>query len=475
MTGAHARRGLVALERGELFGHGLGRRRHDGDAVVVVRAAARRGRRHFGRRRAAVEQAAVARRPARAVPAGSGPRWGARPGDRCRRPTTARRLAAASRTTWALVPAMPKELTPPRAGPALTGQGRCRSQTSRPRSSHAMAGFGVCRCSRRRQLAVVEGERHLDQPGDTGRALGVADVRLHRADEARLARPAVGPDHRAEGAELDGIAGGGAGAVRLDVLHRARVDAGVVRTPAAASPPGPPWPGVARKPLLRPSFVTALPADDRVDRVAVGQRRRQPLQHDHRGAVAAHVPVGGGVAELAAAVGRHHAGLRVGDRDVRFEDHVGAAGEGHLALAAAQALAREVHGDERRGARGVDRDARTAQVEEERDPARRRSSGRCRSSCRGRAHPGRRRAGTRSRSATCRRTRRWCSPPADRRGTPASSSASQLVSRSNRCCGSSRSASRGAISKKSASKPSTSARKPPHFDMIRPGVAARSS
>ncbi len=45
-----------------------------------------------------------------------------------------------------------------------------------------------------RQLAVREAERDLEQPGDAGRALQVADVGLHRADQQRL----VGRPARAE-------------------------------------------------------------------------------------------------------------------------------------------------------------------------------------------------------------------------------------------------------------------------------------
>jgi hypothetical protein len=113
--------------------------------------------------------------------------------------------------------------------------------------------------------------------------------------------------------------------------------------------------------------VARKPLHDGVDGIAVGQCRRQALQHHHRRAVATDVPVGGGVAELAPSVSRHHPRLRIGDSDVRLQDHVGTAGESEITLAAADALAREVHSHERRRARRVDADARAAQVEEERN------------------------------------------------------------------------------------------------------------
>ena len=67
-----------------------------------------------------------------------------------------------------------------------------------------------------------------------------------------------------------------------------------------------------------------------VDAVTIGSCSRQRLQDDDGGAFAANVPVAGGVAELAAAVGRHHAALRVGDRDVRLKNDVRTASEGNL-------------------------------------------------------------------------------------------------------------------------------------------------
>lgn len=61
--------------------------------------------------------------------------------------------------------------------------------------------------------AVVQGQRGLDEPGDAGGALGVAQVALDGADRAGgAAGDAV---HRAEGRALDGVAEHGSGAVGL--------------------------------------------------------------------------------------------------------------------------------------------------------------------------------------------------------------------------------------------------------------------
>ena len=82
--------------------------------------------------------------------------------------------------------------------------------------------------------------------------------------------------------------------------------------------------------------------DDGVDRVPVGQRLGQWLEHNNADAFAAGVSVSGGVAELAVSVGGQHLSLGQADVDMGLEDEVDAAGERHRALAGPQALAGEV-------------------------------------------------------------------------------------------------------------------------------------
>ena len=111
-----------------------------------------------------------------------------------------RAAGASSRTTCALVPPTPSELTPARRGAAARGpvgagcaltteraRRRSRSPGSAPRSPRL---GGIC--------AVLERQRRLDQAGDAGGGVEMADVGLDRADaaEARAVgalrgRPAV--------------------------------------------------------------------------------------------------------------------------------------------------------------------------------------------------------------------------------------------------------------------------------------------
>ena len=100
-----------------------------------------------------------------------------------RRPAPA--AGAASSTTCALVPLKPNALTPADARPSTAGHGVTLGRHhDRRTSSQAMCGFGSCEVQVRRDRAVLQRQHRLDQPGDAGRRLEVADVGLHRAERA---------------------------------------------------------------------------------------------------------------------------------------------------------------------------------------------------------------------------------------------------------------------------------------------------
>ena len=75
-------------------------------------------------------------------------------------------------------------------------------------------------------LAVPEGEDQLEQSGHAGSRLEVPDVRLDRSDQEGRTVGVVPAERGFEGVELDGVAEGGTGAVRLDVPDVRRVDPG---------------------------------------------------------------------------------------------------------------------------------------------------------------------------------------------------------------------------------------------------------
>ena len=89
-------------------------------------------------------------------------------------------------------------------------------------------GVGRFDADGRRQDLVEERERGIDEPGQPRGALGMADRRLDRAHDA-IARGSAGVlEESAERLDLDDVAQGGAGAVRLDVADGAGRDAGLV-------------------------------------------------------------------------------------------------------------------------------------------------------------------------------------------------------------------------------------------------------
>ena len=214
-----------------------GRGRAVGRPPPAVRRSASGRRRRCARRRAgsavAVGQrcrrrAAPAPRSASGVRADSGSTCS---GARSRAGRPARHGRAPPRAmTCALVPLKPNELTPARRGASPRGQARPSAATAhriaRPRRC---AGSAVVKCRCGGMLLVLQRQDDLDQAGDAGGRLEVADVGLHRADHsgASAARPA--PSARGQRLDLDRIAERGAGAVRLDVVDVGR------RQPASAS------------------------------------------------------------------------------------------------------------------------------------------------------------------------------------------------------------------------------------------------
>ena len=175
-------------------------------------------------------------------------------------------------------------------------------------------------------LLVLQRQDDLDQAGDAGRRLEVADVGLDRADQqrrvggaarARARRPAPGP-------RSDRRAWCRCRAPRRSRRRPARSPASASAARITASCAGP---FGTVSPPLRPSWLTARAADDGQDAVAVGLRVGQPLEHEHAAALAAREAVGRRVEGLAAAVGRHHVRLGQRDRRLRRAHQVDAAGQ----------------------------------------------------------------------------------------------------------------------------------------------------
>ncbi|GAA2247555.1 hypothetical protein GCM10010232_38500 [Streptomyces amakusaensis] len=205
----------------------------------------------------------------------------------------------------------------------------------------------------------LDGERGLQQARDAGGSFEVPDVGLHRAD--RQGRGACGAEDGPEGRGLDGVADRGAGAVQFDVADRVGGDPGAgVRGAEDGLLGGGAGRGEAGAAAV---VVDGAAADDRVDPVAIGEGPVQWLEDDDTTALATYEPVGAFVEGEAAAVRGESAEAQRGDGAVGGQDEVDAAGERQLRLAARQALAREVDGDQGGGLARVHGEAGAAQSE----------------------------------------------------------------------------------------------------------------
>ena len=169
-------------------------------------------------------------------------------------------------------------------------------------ADQSTCGDGSSTCRVRGSTPCRIAMHHLDDAADAGGGLGVADVRLHRAEPQRPVAGAVLAVGGQQRLRLDRVAQRGAGAVRLD-----RVDVG--RRTARR------WPAPARMtrccdgPFGRGQAVAGAVLVDRgaahhgQHRVAVAPGVGQPLQQQHADALGPAGAVGGGGERLAPAVG----------------------------------------------------------------------------------------------------------------------------------------------------------------------------
>ena len=219
-----------------------------------------------------------------------------------------------------------------------------------------------------RDEAVPEHQCGLDESGDTGTGLEVADVRLHRTDQQRVGAITVGGKGTGEGPHLDRIADRRARSVRLDVPDLVGCD------PCSLQGRG------DRRPLgvlagygdaVGVSVLGHGGAEDLgVDAVTVADGLGEGFDDDDGAAFTSGVPVGRVVEGLAAAVGAEEAALRLRDGRVGSDDDVHATGQREVALTVPDTLGRKVNRNEGAGARGVDGHAGPAEVERERDAVR---------------------------------------------------------------------------------------------------------
>ncbi len=213
----------------------------------------------------------------------------------------------------------------------------------------------------RERLAVHQRQHRLDHADDARTRFQMADVALDRAEhDARVAAPVRAVD-RSDRSGLDRIADRRTRAVALDIAHLRRIDF----EPLADFPDQQALRLAARHRDAGGAAVgiDARARDGREDRIAVGQRPLERLEHHDAAAFAAAVAVAAGVERFALPVARQELPLAHADRVLGARHDVRAADHGHVALAGPDVAAGIAERDQRRRTGGVDRQARPAQVE----------------------------------------------------------------------------------------------------------------
>ena len=221
---------------------------------------------------------------------------------------------------------------------------------------------------RRRQFAPLHRHKHLDDTGKPRSRFQMADGRFDRAEPDMRLRNALAPGKGGEGpleaVDLDRIAEMGAGSVRLDIADGRGIDARHRLLDKRRLRLR-----IGRGQGTGAAAMVLCAADDRAENaVAVTLGIAQPLEHQHRDALAAGIAVRSGAEALAASVRRKHARIVRSFEAFRGEAEIDAADERGLAAPVLQRLRGAQQGDQRAGTGRVDGLARAGEVEGMRHP-----------------------------------------------------------------------------------------------------------
>ena len=187
---------------------------------------------------------------------------------------------------------------------------------------HSVGGDGELCCSRtcvrgelgevqvRRDVPVVQAEHGLDEAGDAGGVLQVAQVGLDRPQHQRRRLVALA-ENLAQRVEFDRVAQRGARAVRLDVVDLRRLQPRRRQRRTEHRLLG--RSAGHRLPAAWPVLVDGGAAHQGQHAIPVAHCITEALEYDDAAALAANIAIGGGVESLTLPVGRQHAPPRAGD------------------------------------------------------------------------------------------------------------------------------------------------------------------
>ncbi len=212
------------------------------------------------------------------------------------------------------------------------------------------------------QGLVAQGLDGLDQAGRAGRGVEVADVRLGRRQAAEPVLGRAGAEGLGQRRDLDRIAERGPGAVGLEQTDRPGVDAAEVegvtdRIGMAVHA------GSQVADLAVAVVVDGRGLDDGQDRIAIVEGIGQAAQGDDGDPAGQHGSPRVGVEGPAMAGRGQDLALPVLVAGAVGELDRGATGQGQVALVGQQALGRQVDGDQRGRAGGLDVDRRPGEAE----------------------------------------------------------------------------------------------------------------
>ena len=208
---------------------------------------------------------------------------------------------------------------------------------------------------------MPEHQDGLDQTRHAGSRLEVPEIGLDRTDRQRAVIPGSAIDPP-DGFRLDWITDRGAGAVRLEVVHLARLDGRLLQHPShQLGLPG--HAGDGQPGLARTVGVHAAAQNHRVNTVTGRFGIFQALEHQHRAALGTHIAVTRRVKGPTAALRRKHGRLGEANKGIRVQQQVHAAHDHQRTLAETQTVAGLVQCDQRRRAGGVHRHRGTVQIE----------------------------------------------------------------------------------------------------------------
>ena len=217
----------------------------------------------------------------------------------------------------------------------------------------------------RRNLPMLKREDNLDQPCDTGSRFQMAHIRFHGSGQQRPRLWPTGAIHGTESLQLNWIAQRCSRSVRFDVADGGGRKTGIEKSLSHER--------FLRRPIGRSQTATCAILIDRratndgQDAVSVRFGLREPLQRDKAAALAAHKAVRALIEGPAGTFRREHAQAREHRGCLRRKHDIHAAGQGKMAVPAAEALAGYVDCNQRRGACRIERNARPLQTEHVRD------------------------------------------------------------------------------------------------------------